>query len=310
MHAILGAGGTISHDLEKVLSANSIPFRSVSRSGKTSAAGHAFVADISTPQGAQRAVEGCEVAYLIVGLPYKHSVWQAQWVPLAQNVIDACARTGTRLIFLDNIYMLADDEMPHMTEASAIKPSSRKGKVRADVNHLLLDAFASGKVQGIIARAADFYGFTQPFKSLLLDLVIRRMAEGKRPQWMYTTEKKHAFTYIPDIARALFAMSQRPDAFNRIWNLPTAPAITLNEFIAIINRQLGMDRKHMILGEALLTVLRLMVPAIQEMKELKYQMVQDYVFDSSAFEAFFAMKPTPYETGLAEVLGQLRAEPR
>lgn len=255
-------------------------------------------------------MDGCEVAYLVVGLPYKLSVWQQHWVPLAGNVIDACARTGTRLIFLDNIYMLADDEMPNMTEASAIKPSSGKGKVRADVDRMFLEAFASGRVQGIIARAADFYGYTQPFKSLLLDLVIKRMAEGKRPQWMITTEKKHAFTYIPDIARALFAMSQRPDAFNRIWNLPTAPAITLNEFIAFINRQLGMDRKHMILGEALLTVLRLMVPAIQEMKELKYQMVQDYVFDSSAFEAFFAIKPTPYETGLAEVLGQLRAEPR
>jgi hypothetical protein len=44
------------------------------------------------------------------------------------------------------------------------------------------------------------------------------------------------------------------------------------------------------------------------MKELKYQLVQDYVLDSTAFEAAFSFTPTPMEKGLKEVLEQIRNE--
>lgn len=306
MHAILGAGGAVSPELAKLLTEEQIPVRSVSRSGKTAGHGTALAADITTPEGALAAVKGCEVAYLTVGLPYKLSAWQKQWVPMVKNVIDACAETGTTIIFVDNIYMLSDNSVPNMKEDSPMWPSSRKGMVRAEVDKLFLDAFAESKVQGIIARAADFYGYMDPNKSLLLDLVIKRMVQGKSPQWMYTTEKKHAFTYIPDIARALVAMSKRPDAYNRIWHLPTSPAMTLDEFISIINRQLGTNRKPQVMSETLLKLVRLLVPPLMEMKELKYQMVQDYHLNSRAFEDHFKIKPTPYETGLAEVIKALR----
>lgn len=302
MHVILGAGGAVSPALAECLARHHISVRLVSRTPTASAFGTPFSADLSTPEGALKSVEGCEVAYLTVGLPYKLSVWEQQWRPLMQHVVNACMSTGTKLIFVDNIYMVSDASIAHIKEDSPMEPSSKKGKIRADVDRIILDGISTGKLQAIIARAADFYGNISPFKSLLLDMVISRMAKGKSPQWMYTVDKKHSFTYMPDIAEALYLMSIRSDSFNRIWNLPTAKAITLSELIDITNRHLSASMKPLVMNEFMMTLLRLFIPALGEMKELKYQMVQDYWLDSSAFESFFNFQPTSYHEGIGQVL--------
>jgi nucleoside-diphosphate-sugar epimerase len=308
MHAILGSGGAVSPALAELLTNHHIPVRLVSRSAPPSPFGTPFAADIADPSEIRKAIEGCELAYLTVGLPYKLSVWEKQWPPLIQNVVDACSASGTRLIFVDNIYMLSDNSMPHIQEDSPMNPSSKKGKIRADVDRILLKGIESGKLQAIIARAADFYGYMSPNKSLLLDMVISRMAKGKSPQWMYTVDQKHAFTYIPDITQALYLMSTRSDAFNRIWNLPTAKPVTVRELIDITNRHLGKDLKPQIMSEFFMSLLRLFIPPLKEMKELKYQMVQDYWLDSTAFENFFNYKPTSYDEGIGHTLREIERE--
>ncbi len=308
MHAIIGAGGTVSPDLTKVLAGNSVPLRQVARTVRKYEYGTSLSADLMNPGEALKAVDGCEVAYLTVGLPYKTSVWEAQWRVLMQNVVNACIQTGTKLVFIDNIYMISDDSIPHITETSPMIPSSKKGKIRADVDNILLRAVNEGKLQGIIARSADFYGMMPARKSLLLDLVISRMVNGKNPQWFYTIEKKHSFTYMPDIAKALYLLGTNKEANNQVWNLPTAPALTLAEIIALLNNILSTSKKPQVMGEFMMTFLRLAVPAINEMKELKYQMLQEYWLDSSRFENFFNVKPTSMEQGMREVVARLRVK--
>jgi nucleoside-diphosphate-sugar epimerase len=308
MHAILGSGGAVSPALAELLTNHQIPVRLVSRSAPASPFGNPFAADIMDPTQVRKAIEGCELAYLTVGLPYKLSVWEKQWRPLMQNVVDACSAMGTKLIFMDNIYMLGDNSIPHMKEDSPLNPSSKKGKIRADVDRIVLKGIESGKLQAIIARSADFYGYMAANKSILLDLVIKRMAKGSSPQWMYTVDQKHSFTYIPDIAQALYLMASRSDAFNRIWNLPTAKPVTVRELIDITNRHLGKDMKPQILSEFFISILGLFIPALKEMKELKYQMVQDYWLDSTAFENFFNYKPTSYDEGIGQILKELAGQ--
>lgn len=306
MQVILGAGGAISDSLCQALKENNIALKLVSRRAAPSPFGTAVSADLTQASELAPLLEGAETAYLLVGLPYKLSVWQAQWPGLVRNIVDTCAATGTRLVFLDNIYMLSDDSMPHMTEASPMEPSSGKGKVRAEVDRIILDAAASGRVKACIARSADFYGYIQPYKSLLLDLVIRKMASGKKPQWFYTIDRRHSFSYVPDIGRALAMLGQSAQSWGQVWNVPTAPAMTLAEIIDLLNRLLGKNLKPMVTNEFITSILRLFIPALAEMKELKYQMVQDYVLDSTKFEQAFGFQPTPMEEGLKQVLAQIR----
>ncbi len=308
MHVILGAGGAISDSLCTVLQSAGVPLALVSRRASPSAFGRSVSADLLQAGALHAVLEHAETAYLLAGLPYKLSVWQQQWPALVRNVIESCTRTGTKLVFLDNIYMLSDESMPHMTESSPMTPSSGKGKVRAAVDRLILEAASAGRIQACIARSADFYGYMQPNKSILLDLVLRKMAMGKRPMWFYTVDRKHSFSYVPDIGRALALLGSSDAAWGKIWNVPTAPAKTLSEIIALVNQWQGTTLRPIVTSEFMTAMLRIFIPPLAEMKELKYQLVQDYVLDSTAFEAAFSFTPTPMETGLKEVLEQIRNE--
>lgn len=308
MHVILGAGGAISDNLCACLQSDHQEIRLVSRRATPSIYGECFSADLISGEGLETALRHAETAYLLVGLPYQLSYWRAHWPALVKKVIDACAAQGTKLVFLDNIYMLSKETMSHMTESSATDPSSEKGKVRLAVDRLILEAMSSGRLQACIARSADFYGYMQPNKSLLLDLVIRKMVQGKKPQWMYTIDRKHSFSYTPDIGRALATLGQSPKSWGEIWNVPTAPAMTLSDIIRFLNQQLGHSLKAQVMGEGMLTLIRLFIPALAEMKELKYQLTSDYILDSSKFEQAFGIKPTPMEQGLTAVIQQIRQE--
>ena len=305
MHAILGAGGAISESLAHILSEQDIAVRQVARHGRHYTYGTGMNADITKSEGALKAVDGAEVAYMVVGLPYKLSVWESTWAPMMQHVVNACIRSGTKLVFLDNIYMLSDDSMTHMTESSPMTPSSKKGKVRANVDRIMLEAMASGKLQGCIARSADFYGYTSANKSLLFDMVIRKMVHGKMPQWFYSVDKKHSFSYIPDIGKALHILGASDKSWNQVWNVPTAPAMTIAEIITLTNHLLHKHLKPQVMNEFMTSILRLFIPPLAEMKELKYQLTQDYVFDSSKFEQAFSFTPTTMEEGLETVIDHI-----
>ena len=73
------------------------------------------------------AVEGSDVVYLTVGLPYRTSVWSASWPKLVKNVINACDTHDAKLVFFDNIYMYDPTDLSNMTEDHKIGPTSRKG---------------------------------------------------------------------------------------------------------------------------------------------------------------------------------------
>jgi nucleoside-diphosphate-sugar epimerase len=305
MHVILGAGGAISDSLAHILSEKDIPVRQVARHSRHYTYGTGMNADLTKADGILKALDGAETAYMVVGLPYKLSAWESTWPPMMQHLVNGCLQTGTKLVFLDNIYMLSDDSMPHMTETSPMTPSSKKGKVRANVDRIMLEAMESGKLKGCIARAADFYGYTTENKSILLDLVIKKMVHGKMPQWFYTVEKKHSFSYIPDIAEALHILGTSDKSWGQVWNVPTAPAMTLEEIIALINHLVHKHLKPQVMNEFMTSILRLFIPALAEMKELKYQLVQDYVLDSSKFEKAFSFTPTSMEEGLETVIDHI-----
>jgi nucleoside-diphosphate-sugar epimerase len=305
MHVILGAGGAISNSLAHILSEKEIDLRQVARHSRHYTYGHAMNADLTKADGVLKALDGAEVAYMVVGLPYKLSVWESTWPSMMQHIVNGCLQTGTKLVFLDNIYMLSNESIPHMTESSPMTPSSKKGKVRASVDRIIIEAMENGKLQGCIARAADFYGYTNANKSLLLDMVIKKMTIGKMPQWFYTVDKKHSFSYIPDIAEALHILGTSDKSWGQIWNVPTAPAMTLAEIISMINHLVHKNLKPQVMNEFMTSVLRLFIPALAEMKELKYQLVQDYVLDSSKFEKAFSFTPTTMEEGLETVIDHI-----
>ena len=128
-HVVLGGNGVVGRETIASLVEQGHAVASVTRSAATPAPSRAtsIVADLLDAASALRAVEGAEVAYLTVGLPYTTRVWRRDWPVIMQNTIDACVAHGTHLVYFDNVYAYGKTDAP-MTESTPIRPSSRKGR--------------------------------------------------------------------------------------------------------------------------------------------------------------------------------------
>src|SRR4051812_36950716 len=104
MQTILGAGGAIANELAKALPGYTNKIRLVSRNPKrVNETDELFKADITKYSEVAKAVEGSEIVYLTVGLPYDTKLWQNTWPVVMNNVIEACKANDAKLVFFDNI---------------------------------------------------------------------------------------------------------------------------------------------------------------------------------------------------------------
>jgi nucleoside-diphosphate-sugar epimerase len=298
-HVVLGASGVIGRETVAALAASGLPAVAVSRSPAPALHPHVSTlsADLTEPAAALRAVASAEVAYLTVGLPYTLKAWRAGWPVILRNTIAACVAGGTHLVYLDNVYAYGATDGP-MTESTAIRPSSGKGRLRASLLRMLDDAVRDEGLVVTVGRSADFYGpgaATSVFTSFALDAI----RSGRRPTWLLDDAQPHSMTYTRDIGDALVTLGTHPRARGGVWHLPTAPALTGAEYLRLAS---GGTSTHRTMSATTLRIGALFSPAARESLELAYQNDRPYVFDSSAFERTFGVTPTPYAEGIRTAL--------
>jgi nucleoside-diphosphate-sugar epimerase len=300
MQTVLGANGAIGVELAKNLAQFGDKIRLVSRSPrKVNPADEVFDADLRDARGTLESVAGSTVAYLTVGLPYRLSVWRTTWPVIMRNVIDACKKHGTRLVFFDNVYVYGRVG-GWMTEETPVHPTSRKGEVRAAIAEMLMSEVRGGNLKALIARSADFYG-PGAKTSVVNVLVFENLRKSKKAQWLIDDRVKHSFTYTPDAGRATALLGNTEKAFNQVWHLPTdRNALTGRQFIEAAARALGVEARYSVLGKGMLRLVGLINGVVRENMEMLYQNDSDYLFDSAKFEKAFDFKPTPYEQGIKE----------
>lgn len=301
MQTILGAGGAIAYPLAKELLKYTNKIRLVSRHPeKVNESDELVAANLTNKEQVDKAVEGSEIVYLTAGLEYKIKVWRHDWPLIIQNVIDACLRHHSKLVFFDNVYAYAPDEIPHMTEESRIAPVTKKGKVRAQLLQMIFDAISTKGLTALIARSADFYG--PDVKTGFLNIsVIDKFKKNQKAFWQADASRIHSFTFTQDAAKAVALLGNTPDAYNQAWHLPTSSEKwTGIDFINHIAEALKVKPRYFIFSKTLIAISGLFSPLVRELKEMQYQNDQDYFFDSSKFEKRFSFMPTRYNDGIAE----------
>ncbi len=302
MQVILGAGGAIGGDLAKELKKYTSKIRITGRNPqKVNDDDELVVCDLTKSKMVDNAIKGAEVAYLTAGLKYDAKVWQKEWPVVMKNVISACIKYNSKLVFFDNIYMLNRDKLNPMTEETEVLPTSKKGKVRAEIAQMILDAIAAGRLKAIIARSADFYG-PNIKSSVLIETVFKNLKAGKKAIWMCSTKKLHNYTFTPDAAKATALLGNTDSAYGQIWHLPTAQPLTGNEWIEKIAKSIGVEPKTRVASKFMVRIIGLFNPIMKEFVEMLYQYDRDYVFDSSKFETVFKLKPTPIDKAIHQIV--------
>ena len=302
MQVILGAGGAIGNDLAKELLKYTGEIRLASRNPKKINDNDELVkCDLTKPNEVDAAVKGCKVAYLAAGVPYRLRDWQEQWPLIMKNVIDACKKHKTRLVFFDNIYMYHPDKLNPMTEETEIKPSSKKGQIRARIAQMVLDEIRTRKLEALIARAADFYG-PGITNSVFNEVVFKNLKAGKKANWFCSLNYLHNFTFTPDAAKATALLGNTDSAYNQVWHLPTVSPITGKDWIEKTANELGVEAKTQVASKFIIQIMGIFNPIMKEFVEMLYQWNRDYNFDSSKFETVFKIKPTSIDEGIRQIV--------
>ena len=297
LHTILGAGGTVSNQLLAILQQNNQRVRLVSRKSQPSSV-ESIPADLTNSDQTLIAVKGSDIAYLVVGLSYDVRVWKQAWPKIMTNVINACKANGTKLIFFDNVYMYGKVS-GMMTEATPFNPISKKGEIRATIATQLLNEIKADNIKAMIARSADFYGPVGFSMSAPNMLVFGNLRKGKKAQWLMNAKAPHSFSYVPDVARALYILASSESAFGQTWHLPTANnPLTGKEFIKEAAKEMNAKEDYSIISKGMMRLAGLFNRTIKESVEMAYQNEFPYLFDSSKFNKAFRFEFTSYAEGI------------
>jgi nucleoside-diphosphate-sugar epimerase len=303
MQTILGAGGGAGTEITRELSNYTKDIRVVSRSPKkVNDADQTMKADLTNPTQLDEAVKGSEVVYVTIAFEYKLKVWQDQWPKFMKNLIDSCSRHDSKIVFIDNVYMYDPKYLSDMTEETPINPVSKKGKVRAEIVKMLMDAVAKNRIQAIIARAPDFYG-PGVTTSMLYQTVYLKLLKDKNSQWLGKLDVIHSFIYSKDIGKSVALLGNTADAYNQVWHLPTTDQkLTSRQWIELMMKAMNKKKKIQTMPDWMINMLGIFVPILKELQDVGYQFKQDYFFNSSKFNKRFNFVPASPEHGMREIV--------
>ncbi|MFE7174534.1 NAD-dependent epimerase/dehydratase family protein [Streptomyces sp. NPDC057616] len=289
-HTVLGSGpaGTA---LAEELVRRGHPVRLVDRKadGPALPGVERFAADVSTPEGARSAVDGADVVYHCVNVGYH---LQVEVMPRIQEaVLGAVEAVGARLVVLDTLYPYGETGGAVMTEDSPWKATSRKGRMRAELDEKYLAAHREGRVRVVLGRSADFVG-PGVLNSTLGATVFPAALTGGEVLGFGDMDLPHSYTNIQDVATGLATLGERPEGDGRVWHLPTAPTVSTREIHGMIEERVGKPLNVAVLAEP-----RPVGPFdeqfMAEYAEMFYQHTEPQIMDSSAFERAFGVAPTP-----------------
>ncbi|HYF63348.1 MAG TPA: NAD-dependent epimerase/dehydratase family protein [Herpetosiphonaceae bacterium] len=257
-------------------------------------------ADATDPRQVAAACAGAEAAYLCAMPPY--TAWPEQFPPLIKGVIGGLAGGDTKLIYGDNLYMygpkVAGGRLHEGLPDAATGP---KGRTRAAMARLLLDAHAAGRIRVALGRAPDFYG-PRVVNSTFGGMFVNAALAGKAPNLIGRLDQPHTYAFIRDFARGLVTLGRHERALGRAWHIPSAPTLTTGQLVGLFAAELGAPIKPRMAGKAMLTALGWFNPLIREIKEMYDSFANPYVVDHGQFAAEFGAAPTPHQAAVAETL--------
>lgn len=133
--------------------------------------------------------------------------WDRLVLPMLDNTIAAARASGARIVFPGTIYNYGPDAFPRLTERSPQHPCTRKGELRAEMEHRLQVAATEG-VPSLIVRCGDFFG-PRAGNNWLVQGLIRAGAPVRRMLYPGDYTLGHSWAYLPDVAEVMARLLDR-----------------------------------------------------------------------------------------------------
>ena len=296
-HTVLGAGPVAKATVTALL-ARGLSVRVVHRSGSfpRQPGLEVFAADISDIAQLTQAFKNSAVVYMCA-MPAYHR-WAQEFDTMMRNVLQACAANNSAMVFADNLYMYQASPHAPLTEATPLKPTTRKGAVRARIAQMVLQAHRDGKVKTAIARASDFFG-PKVEDAMLGSRFFPQLIAGKTVQWFGNLDMPHTFTYVPDFGKALVELGADGMGWGETWHVPSSVTCTARQAAdatAVLTKQPVKLKGG---GRLMLRIVGCFIPAAKEMIEMLPNFETPYVVDDSKWRSHMQTKATPWSEALS-----------
>lgn len=303
-HVIIGAG-PVGSGIATLLAGRGESVTVVTRSG--TGPDHALItklkADATDADALGLAAAGAAAIYNCANPPYHK--WASDWPPMHRAMMTAAERSGAVLVMMDNLYAFGSGSRMPMREGDAMNAIGTKGAMRTRMACELLEAHATGRLRGTLARASDFYG-PQVLGSSLGKRVLPRVLAGKKVSMLGALNEPHSISYIADVAKTLVTIAEDERAWGKPWHVPNAPAPTQREAVHAFATAAGTTVKVTAVAKPALSALGLFVPMMRELKETWYQYAEPWITDSTLTEQTFGLRATPLEEGAAATVAWWR----
>jgi nucleoside-diphosphate-sugar epimerase len=199
---VLGISGAVGGAIAKVLAARGYRIRALARATSSNRS-MSFPIDWVEGDALEQAdvinaARGVEI--IVHGVnPPGYAKWRELAIPMLGNSISAARVTGATILFPANIYVFSPAAGPRVDETTPMAPTTRKGRVRLEMEMMLADAAEKHGVRTIAVRSGDFFG-----PGVVNSWFAQAVAKGGRSARVLHDLSSpgvgHAWAYVPDLA--------------------------------------------------------------------------------------------------------------
>jgi nucleoside-diphosphate-sugar epimerase len=309
LHLVLGSTGSIGSAIVNELTATGKPVRALARS--TSKARRVFAhpdkvelveGSVLEAQTLKRAFGGVDVFFNCVNLPYP------QWstLPKIHNlIVDAAAEAKARMVFPGNVYIYGHTGAEKVREDHPRSPSSKKGRIRLELEDTFMQQSRDGRVPCAIVRFPDYYG---PNAASIADGIFRAALKNKPARWFGKLDAVHEFIFVSDAAKAMLMAADRFDAFGQDFNVPGPEPVRVRDWVNLVFKEAGFKPRMSGTSRMFVRLAGLFNALAREFGEMQYLTEEPLILDGNKFNNFFGTRyPTrSYQEGIRETLAWMR----
>jgi nucleoside-diphosphate-sugar epimerase len=298
---VLGAAGQLGRAAAQTFHAAGWDVASLVRgraSGEVEPGTRPIEVDARDTEGVIEAARGADVILHALNVPYTQ--WAASALPLAETAIAAARENGAMLVFPGNLYVCGAGIPSIVDETTPIRPTSRKGDIRAAIEGRLQAAADQG-VPVIILRGGDFFGTDGG--SYFDRILIRDIAAG-RLTYPGPLDVVHEWAYVPDFCDAMRRLVEARAGLEPFaqFGFP-GHAVTGRALVGAIARACGRGFKVNGMPWTLLRMLGIAVPIFRELSEVAYLWSTPHTIDGTRLAAVIGDIPhTPLDRAVASAL--------
>jgi nucleoside-diphosphate-sugar epimerase len=304
--AVLGANGRLGRVVAKSFLDKGYHVIAVTRTGrlvKELAGAEGRAADAMKRDEIIRATAGADIIFN--GLNPLYTDWKEKCMPMAENVVAAAKTHGATHLFPGNVYSFGAPLVRDMKESTPFTPSTRKGRIRVQMEGLFEKAAREDGIQTIILRAGDFFGGAGT--GSWFDMVIAQKADKGVVTWPGPANLIHAWAYLPDLAATFVELAEKRLDIGRFetFHFP-GHTLTGNEMAGAIAQASGRQQKVRGMPWWAIRAGGLVVPMWREIAEMNYLWQAPHRLVSERLEGVIGPVPhTPLNKAVAQALADI-----